>query len=285
MKKNAVTINDSQKRKRRGADTEEEEEEEEGDESRRLTKDARTLNDFVVYVRGLDGKTITLNLGNEPGYVTFQGRKYAFDAIGANDGEDLFVSRRSDDDELTSLLQKRMRLTKRWSTSFTLKVVKELKNFLTLKANVLDFDACELSPSSLIDEVWHEAILNTRLYRELCESLEHNPEKKTIDHSTAHADCSRQVLQRRRRTKEELEKFDTKAEWDWGIWHDEVEAELEDGFCVEEIMRMIEESAGIKPDQQRLIFKGKQLEQSRKFSDYVKNSQEVLHLVLRLSGC
>ena len=285
MKKNAVTINDSQKRKRRGADTEEEEEEEEGDESRRLTKDARTLNDFVVYVRGLDGKTITLNLGNEPGYVTFQGRKYAFDAIGANDGEDLFVSRRSDDDELTSLLQKRMRLTKRWSTSFTLKVVKELKNFLTLKANVLDFDACELSPSSLIDEVWHEAILNTRLYRKLCESLEHNPEKKTIDHSTAHADCSRQVRKRRQRTKEELEKFDTKAEWDWEIWHDEVEVELEDGFCVEEIMRMIEESAGIKPDQQRLIFKGKQLEQSRKFSDYVKNSQEVLHLVLRLSGC
>ena len=285
MKKNAVTINDSQKRKRRGADTEEEEEEEEGDESRRLTKDARTLNDFVVYVRGLDGKTITLNLGNEPGYVTFQGRKYAFDAIGANDGEDLFVSRRSDDDELTSLLQKRMRLTKRWSTSFTLKVVKELKNFLTLKANALDFDACELSPSSLIDEVWHEAILNTRLYRELCESLEHNPEKKTIDHSTAHADCSRQVLQRRRRTKEELEKFDTKAEWDWGIWHDEVEAELEDGFCVEEIMRMIEESAGIKPDQQRLFLNGKELEQGRKFSDYVKNSQEVLHLVLRLSGC
>ena len=226
-----------------------------------------------------------MNLGNEPGYVTFQGRKYAFDAIGANDGEDLFVSRRSDDDELTSLLQKRMRLTKRWSTSFTLKVVKELKNFLTLKANVLDFDACELSPSSLIDEVWHEAILNTRLYRKLCESLEHNPEKKTIDHSTAHADCSRQVLQRRRRTKEELEKFDTKAEWDWGIWHDEVEAELEDGFCVEEIMRMIEESAGIKPDQQRLFLNGKELEQGRKFSDYVKNSQEVLHLVLRLSGC
>ena len=285
MKKNAVTINDSQKRKRRGADTEEEEEEEEGDESRRLTKDARTLNDFVVYVRGLDGKTITLNLGNEPGYVTFQGRKYAFDAIGANDGEDLFVSRRSDDDELTSLLQKRMRLTKRWSTSFTLKVVKELKNFLTLKANVLDFDACELSPSSLIDEVWHEAILNTRLYRKLCESLEHNPEKKTIDHSTAHADCSRQVRKRRQRTKEELEKFDTKAEWDWGIWHDEVEAELEDGFCVEEIMRMIEESAGIKPDQQRLFLNGKELEQGRKFSDYVKNSQEVLHLVLRLSGC
>jgi hypothetical protein len=156
---------------------------------------------------------------------------------------------------------------------------------LTLKANALDFDACELSPSSLIDEVWHEAILNTRLYRELCESLEHNPEKKTIDHSTAHADCSRQVRKRRQRTKEELEKFDTKAEWDWEIWHDEVEVELEDGFCVEEIMRMIEESAGIKPDQQRLFLNGKELEQGRKFSDYVKNSQEVLHLVLRLSGC
>jgi hypothetical protein len=34
-----------------------------------------------------------------------------------------------------------------------------------------------------------------------------------------------------------------------------------------------------------LFLNGKELEQGRKFSDYVKNSQEVLHLVLRLSGC
>jgi large subunit ribosomal protein L40e len=59
---------------------------------------------------------------------------------------------------------------------------------------------------------------------------------------------------------------------------------VEPAYFVEDVKELIEESQGLMPDQQRLIFAGMQLEDSKKLSDYKIKNESTLHLVLRLRG-
>lgn len=183
----------------------------------------------------------------------------------------------------------------------------ELARFLALKSHLGDTDGTVLSPSSLIDQDWHGLILDTEVYSELMNTLpqwiHHRPERSN--------DSAAARLARYERTLEEYHNAFGPAK-DQAIWpfaksapntsstSDEIEIKSTSVWrlktltgqetpiavagdeTVLEVKDRYFEISGVPSPQVRLIYGGKQLDDSSKVGACGVLGDGVVHVVLRL---
>eukprot|EP00927_Polykrikos_kofoidii_P078770 TRINITY_DN75584_c0_g1_i1.p1 TRINITY_DN75584_c0_g1~~TRINITY_DN75584_c0_g1_i1.p1 ORF type:complete len:233 (+),score=36.15 TRINITY_DN75584_c0_g1_i1:207-905(+) len=145
---------------------------------------------------------------------------------------------------------------------------------------------CKFSPSHLIDEVWHELLLFPVAYQKLCGGLlgdgqifDHDPRAAREAHAE---DREARYTTTFKRYMETFKEAPSDEIWTLPkCWTSDPD------LCVglNSVKQKVTDKQGIPPDQQRLIFRGLQLEDGRTLADYDIQNHSVITCVIRLRGC
>lgn len=203
-------------------------------------------------------------------------------------------------------------------------LLEEFRRFLALKAILKDSDASLISPTPLMDTLWHAAILNTKLYDQLQQEygikIHHNPEGASQTASETNKRQKRLV---------EMKKW-YKLLWNEDPLEEKSDALEENNHVVEErsfkpentnsvspgvilaepvvifvksttgkmhninvsldstvlkLKQLIQEVDGIPVDQQILVYGFRQLHNNDSLKSYNIGRETIVHAVLRLRGC
>ncbi|KAH7346274.1 hypothetical protein BKA65DRAFT_551195 [Rhexocercosporidium sp. MPI-PUGE-AT-0058] len=203
-------------------------------------------------------------------------------------------------------------------------ILEEFRRFVAIKLFTVDTEATKTSPTPLMDQVWHAAILDTHFYATLQANIglniHHNPsgadsndandderEKKTtarerrlavmigiykayFSSNPLRSPCNENDAPRVRRyprigTPIHLPDTTGMQIFVKGIKGETFTLRVRSTSLVEDIKATIEENIGIPREDQRLIWAGKQLQDGRTLAFYKIQREDTLHLVLRMTGC
>lgn len=192
----------------------------------------------------------------------------------------------------------------------------EYLRFLELKIRTSDWHATILSPSPIVDHVWHLHILDTVRYAEECKRLcghviDHNPDgasdgsdrdaryQRTLDHyqivfrMTPHSEIwpkpqgAAAPAPEMPRVRENKRKKEEKKIWlrFVTLTGKETRLHLPTETIIFRCKGRYFMAEGLAVEQQRWVCQGKQLEDERTLAEYSIADESIIHVINRMKGC